>query len=103
MFGMSNFSHYSLLLVEAEAWGLFEAIKFALANDMTFVIFEYDCKVIVDIVNSSQMPQNEIGDILSNGLFGRREEDEREIWTREVGEKCFISLVWSRREIETID
>jgi hypothetical protein len=36
-------------------------------------------------------------------LFGRREEDEREIWTREVGEKCFLSAVWSIREIGTID
>jgi hypothetical protein len=28
---------------------------------------------------------------------------EREIWTREVGEKCFLSAIWSIREIGTID
>lgn len=63
---MSNFSHCTLLPAEAEAWGLFEAMKFALANDMSSVIFESDCKVIVDLVNSHQVPQNEIGDIISN-------------------------------------
>jgi ribonuclease HI len=63
--GMSNFTHSSLMPVEAEAWGLLEAIKFAAANDMSSVIFESDCKVIVDIVNSSHLPQNELGDILS--------------------------------------
>ena len=26
-------------------------------------------------------------------LFGTREEGEREIWTREVAEKCFVSSV----------
>ena len=64
--GMSNFSHCSLMPVEAEAWGLLEAIKFVFAKDMSSVIFKSDCKVIVDIVNSSHMPQNELGDILSN-------------------------------------
>jgi len=37
------------------------------------------------------------------GLFGTREEGEREIWTRKVAEKCFVSSVWSMREIETTD
>jgi len=63
--GMSNFSHCSLTPVEAEAWGLLEAIKFAVVKDMPYVIFESDCKTIVDIVNSSHLPQNELGDILS--------------------------------------
>jgi len=63
---MSNFSHYSLMPVEAKAWGLLEAIKFGVAKDMSSVIFESDCKVIVDIVNSSHFPQNELGDILSD-------------------------------------
>jgi len=63
---MSNFSHCFLMLVEVEAWGLLEAIKFVVAKDMSSVIFESDCKVIVDIVNSSHLPQNELGDILSN-------------------------------------
>lgn len=52
--------------VEAEAWGLLEAIKFVVDKDTTSVIFESDYKVIVDIMNSSHMPQNELGDILSN-------------------------------------
>ena len=63
--GMSNFSHCSLTPVEAEAWGLLEAIKFVVVKDISYVIFESDCKVIVDIVNSSHLPQNELGDILS--------------------------------------
>ncbi|XP_024632655.2 uncharacterized protein [Medicago truncatula] len=63
--GMSNFTHCNLLPAEAEAWGLFEAMKFALDNDMPSVIFESDCKTIVDIVNSHQVPQNELGDIIS--------------------------------------
>jgi len=68
---MSNFSHCTLLPctllpTEAEAWGLFEAMKFALANGMSFVMLESDCEVIVDTVNSHQVPQYEIGDIISN-------------------------------------
>jgi len=39
VFGMPNFSHCTLLPAEAEAWGLFEAMKFALANDMFSVTF----------------------------------------------------------------
>jgi len=50
-----KFSHFSLLPAEAEAWGLLEAMKFALDNDMPSVIFESDCKVVVDIVNSHKV------------------------------------------------
>jgi len=32
---------------------------------MSSVIFESGCKIIVDIINSPQVPNNEIGDILA--------------------------------------
>lgn len=56
--GVSNFIHQSSLPIEAEALGLFEAIKFAIAENMSSVIFESDCKIIVDIVNSPEVPNN---------------------------------------------
>jgi len=64
--------------------------------------------VAVRILQGMEEQTHQVRDVLLrnyfiNGLFGRREEDEREIWTREVAEKGFISSVWSRREIETTD
>jgi hypothetical protein len=63
--GVSNFIYQSSLPTEAETLGLYEAIKFAIAQNMSSVIFESDCKIIVDIVNSPQVPNNEISDILA--------------------------------------
>lgn len=43
---------------EAEALGLHEAIKFSIDKNMSSVIFESDCKIIVDSINYSLVPQN---------------------------------------------
>jgi len=64
---MSNTSHFASSPPEAEALGLLEAIKFAIGRDMTSVIFETDCKLTVDTVNSPVVPHNEIGDIITIG------------------------------------
>jgi len=64
--GMSNYSHSATSPLEAEALGLFEAIQFAIDRDMTSVIFEADCKLVVDLVYSPIVPQNEIGDIITS-------------------------------------
>jgi len=64
--GMSNYSHSATSPPEAEALGLFEAIQFAIDRDMTSVIFETDCKLVVDLVYSPIVPQNEIGDIITS-------------------------------------
>jgi len=49
--------------LEAEALGLFEAIKIAINCNMTSVIFESDCRFLVDTLNSNSTPKNEFGDI----------------------------------------
>lgn len=63
--GISNYSHCALSPTEVEAWGLYEAKKFAIDRGMQSVTFESDCKVVVDSVNSCCALQNEIGDIIS--------------------------------------
>jgi len=55
---MSNYSHCALSPTEAEALGLHEAIKFAIENNMSSVIFESHCKIIVDSINYSLVRQN---------------------------------------------
>jgi len=65
MLGMSDYAFFSSSPAEAEALGLLEAIKLVVARGFPFVIFESDCKFVVDAVNSSQVPHNEIGDIIS--------------------------------------
>jgi ribonuclease HI len=62
--GLSNFSHYSSSPAEAEALGLLEAIKFSIDSGMNLVIFESDSKIVIDVVNSDSVPQNELGDIV---------------------------------------
>jgi len=62
---MSNYTLFSSSLPEIETLGLLEAIKLVVARGFPSVIFESDCKFVVDAVNSSQVPHNEIGDIIS--------------------------------------
>jgi len=61
---MSNYEFLRVTPSEAEATGLLEAVKLAIARGMQSVIFESDCKIVVDVVNSSANPHNELGDII---------------------------------------
>jgi len=51
-------------LAEAEALALLEAIKFSIDRGMNSVIFESYSKIVIDVVNSDSVPQNELGDII---------------------------------------
>ncbi|XP_024626802.2 uncharacterized protein [Medicago truncatula] len=62
--GMSNYEFLRVTPSEAEATGLLEAVKLAIARGMQSVIFKSDCKIVVDAVNSSVNPHNELGDII---------------------------------------
>jgi ribonuclease HI len=64
--GMSNYDFFSSSPTEAEALGLLEAIKLAAARGYHSVTFESDCRFVVDAVNTTQVPQNEVGDIISS-------------------------------------
>jgi hypothetical protein len=52
--------------IEAEATTLLASIQSALAHDYQAVLFETDCKSVVDALAShSAPPQNELGGIIS--------------------------------------
>jgi len=63
--GMSEYAFFSSLPLETEALGLLEAIKLVIARGFPSIKFESDYKLVVDAINSSRGPQNEVGDIIS--------------------------------------
>jgi hypothetical protein len=63
---MSNYFHRAPSPTKAKAMTLYEAIKFAIDREMSLLIFESDCKFVVELVNASHALQNEIGDIVSS-------------------------------------
>jgi len=64
MFGKSDYYYSSTTILEAETIGLLEAIKVALSNGMHVVWFETDCKAISDALATTNIPQNEFGDLI---------------------------------------
>jgi len=64
--GMSNYAFFSSSPSEAEALGLLEAIKLVVAHGYQTVTFESDCRFVVNAVNTSQVPLNEVGNIISS-------------------------------------
>jgi len=64
--GMSNYAFFSSSPSEAEALELLEAIKLDVVRGCQTVTFKSDCKFVVDAVNTSQVPLNEVGDIISS-------------------------------------
>jgi len=52
-------------VLEAEAIDLLEAIKEAISTGMQVVGFETDCKTIHDALSVNNIPQNELGDLIS--------------------------------------
>ena len=65
LLGFSKHSYFNSTPPEAEALGLFEAINMAINCHMSSVIFESDCRLLVDTINSNSIPNNEFGDIIS--------------------------------------
>jgi ribonuclease HI len=63
--GFSKYSYFCSTPPEAEALGLFGAINIAINCDMPFVIFESDCRLLVDAINSNSAPNNEFKVIIS--------------------------------------
>jgi ribonuclease HI len=65
LFGFLKYSYFNSFPSEAESLGLFEAINIAINRHMTSVIFESDCRLLVDTIDSNSTPHNEFGDIIS--------------------------------------
>jgi len=63
-YGLSKYSLYTSPPSEAEALSLLEALTFPDNQGMEFVIFESDCKLVVDTIISTSTPSNEFGDII---------------------------------------
>jgi len=63
---MPNYFHCAPSPTKAETMTLYEAIKFAIDREMSSLIFESDCKFVLESVNASLALQNEIGDIVSS-------------------------------------
>lgn len=64
-YGLSKYSLYTSSPSEVEALSLLEALTFADNQGMTSVIFESDCKLVVDAIISTYSPLNEFEDIIS--------------------------------------
>jgi ribonuclease HI len=64
-YGLSKYSLYTSSHSEAEALSFLEALTFAVNQGMESVIFESDCKLVVDATISTSSPLNEFGDIIS--------------------------------------
>jgi len=64
-YGLSKYSLYTSSSSEAEALSLLEALTFADNQGMESVIFESDCKLVVDAIISTSAPLNECGDTIS--------------------------------------
>ena len=64
-YGLSKYSLYNSSPSEVEALSILEALTFAANQGMESVIFESDCKLVVDVVISTSTPFNEFGDIIS--------------------------------------
>jgi len=65
MLGKSDYYYSSTTILEAETIGLLEAIKVVISNGMHVVWFETDCKAISDALATTNIPQNEFGDLIS--------------------------------------
>jgi len=58
LFGKSNWLHYRVTTMEAEAIGLLE-------KGLHYVEFETDCKPVADALSLPTTPHSELGDIIS--------------------------------------
>nr|ABN05766.1 Polynucleotidyl transferase, Ribonuclease H fold [Medicago truncatula]ABN08743.1 Polynucleotidyl transferase, Ribonuclease H fold [Medicago truncatula] len=65
LLGFSKHSYFHSTPPEPEALGLFEAINIAINCHMSSVIFESNCRLLVDTINSNSTSNNEFGDIIS--------------------------------------
>jgi len=65
LLGKSDYFHSSTTVLEAKTIGLLEAIKVAISNGMHVVLFERDCKSLLDAIFSTKVPLNEFGDLVS--------------------------------------
>ncbi|KAK2393051.1 hypothetical protein QL285_055032 [Trifolium repens] len=65
MHGESSWKQCYMPTIEAEATTLLASIQSTLAHDYQAVLFETDCKSVVDALASHSAPQNELGDIIS--------------------------------------
>jgi len=51
--------------LEDEAIGLLESLKMVISKDLRHVAFEIDNKLLVDLLGNTNLPLNEIGDLVS--------------------------------------
>jgi len=65
MLGKSDYYYSSTTILESETIGLLEAIKVTISKGMHVVWVETDRKAISDALATTNIPQNEFGDIIS--------------------------------------
>jgi hypothetical protein len=61
----SKSSYFNSTPLEAQVLDLFEAINIDINRHVTYVIFKFDYRLLVDTINSNSTPHNEFGDIIS--------------------------------------
>jgi ribonuclease HI len=65
LYGKSGYLLSSATVLEAETIALLESINVAISNGWNNVLFETDCKTLVEALYSPIVPTNEFGDLVS--------------------------------------
>jgi len=63
---LTTYCEAVMTIVEGEAWGLYQGIQWISLLGYHNVIFELDCKMVVDDVHNSKMNLYEYGSIIQN-------------------------------------
>jgi ribonuclease HI len=63
---MTTHENVVMTAQEAEAWSLYQGIQWVANLGYNKVIFELDCKIVVDDVNKMSINQSEYGSIIQN-------------------------------------
>jgi hypothetical protein len=63
---LTTYCEAVMTIAEGEAWGLYQGIQWISSLGYHNVIFELDCKMVVDDVHNSKMNLSEYGSIIQN-------------------------------------
>jgi len=63
---LTTYCEAVMTVAEGEAWGLYQGIQWISSLGYHNVIFELDCKMVVDDVHNSKMNLSEYGSIIQN-------------------------------------
>lgn len=65
LLGKSDFYYSSATVLEAESFGLLDAIKVAISHGMHDIMFKTDSKILSDAIATTTIPINEFGDLVT--------------------------------------